>query len=415
MKVLLISALYPPKLIGGAEDSARNLAEWLVRQGVEVAVIRATDTDESEGEEVNEAGVRVYRVRTSHLYAPFRFLTAPAWKKPLWHLQDHFAPAIVKRVGAILDAFAPDLVNVHMIQGIGYPALRAVAKRRTPVSYVLHDLGLACVRMNMFKRGKNCTRQCTMCKASTWYKTGLVRSLDRVDFISPSRANLDTLSRYFPVNDYSNTVLLNANAYPEPTRPRSDSRTLRLLYAGRIHSSKGVDMLLHAVEGLAPDHDVTIRVAGAGPQEDELKQRFGDRSWCTFLGFIPQQQLSDEMMDSDLLCIPSIWAENSPGVVIQALGVGLPVIGSDRGGIPELVADGVNGRLVHEQTVDSWADALGKIARGEEPLESWRHNATLGAHAFTQDGIGTQVLARMKHLASHESLRSEQSGASPSP
>lgn len=403
MKVLLVTALYPPLMLGGAENSARNLAEWLVRQGVEVAVVRATDEGEAEGVETNEHGVRVYRVRTSHIYPPFRFPAAPGWKKPLWHLQDHFAPGIAARVGRILDDFAPDLVNVHMIQGIGYPVLRELARRRIPVNYVLPDLGLACIRMSMFKNGSDCEGHCAPCKASASYKLGLVRKLERVGFISPSRSNLETLSRFFPVKDYPHTVILNPNAYPQPTRPRSESPTLRLLYAGRLHASKGVDMLLEAVETLVAETGITIRLAGKGQQEEELRARFGDKPWCTFLGFLSQQELANEMMDSDLLCIPSIWAENSPGVVIQALGLGLPVIGSDRGGIPELVEDGVNGRLVTEQTVAAWTDALGKIARGQEPLASWRASAAATAQDYTQDAIGERVLAWMKSIAGLES------------
>lgn len=399
MKVLLITALYPPLMLGGAENSARNLAEWLTKQGVDVAVVRATDTDEPEGVETNEAGVRVYRVRTSHLYAPFRFPEAPAWKKPLWHLQDHFARGTATKVGQILDEFEPDLVNVHMIQGIGYPVLKELARRRIPVNYVLPDLGLACIRMNMFKNGKDCQGHCAPCKASAAYKLGLVRKLDRVSFVSPSRSNLETLARFFPVKEYPHAVLLNPNAYPEPTVPRQESPTLRLLYAGRLHSSKGVDMLLEAVERLAGDLDVTIKLAGKGQQEGELRARFESRPWCSFLGFLSQQELANEMMSSDLLCIPSIWAENSPGVVIQALGLGLPTIGSDRGGIPELVSDGVNGRLVGEQTVDAWESALRKVAIGEEPLDVWRANAASAAHDYTQDGIGRKVLGWMTRQA----------------
>lgn len=400
MKVLLISALYPPFMLGGAENSARNLAEWLVGEGVEVGVIRAADSGETEGAEINDAGVRIYRVRTLHPYAPFRFPSAPSWKKPIYHLQDHFDPRIEAKVGKIFDQFAPDLVNIHMLQGVGYPVLRELSRRNIPVNYVLPDLGLACIRMNMFKGGSDCVRHCTLCRVSRDYKLGLIRKLKRIGFLSPSRSNIETLAKFFPVKEYPNAVIPNPNSYPKPTVARSESAVLRLLYAGRIHESKGVSMLLEAVERLISNGmEVTLQIAGHGPQEAELRARFERELWCDFLGFIPQSELANIMMNVDMLCIPSIWAENSPGVVIQALSVGLPVIGSNRGGIPELVLDGINGRIVHQQTVEDWSEALRKIVTGEELIDAWRANAAANAADFSQDGVGRRVLAWMCSIA----------------
>ena len=59
MRVLQISSLYPPKALGGAEVSARNLSELLVSAGHEVVVVRAADREESEGEERTSSGIRI--------------------------------------------------------------------------------------------------------------------------------------------------------------------------------------------------------------------------------------------------------------------------------------------------------------------------------------------------------------------
>lgn len=400
MRVLQLASLYPPKMLGGAEVSARNLSDLLVSAGHEVMVVRAADRDEAEGEEVTATGIRIVRLRTPHIYPVFRFYEAAALKKPVWHLQDHFAQGLRPSFGRVLDAFAPDLVNVHLIQGLGYPLLGEVAKRRIPVNYVLPDLGLACVRMSMFKNGGDCKGHCAPCAASTRYKLGLIRQQASVTFVSPSRANLDTLSRYFPVRDYPHAVILNPNTYPRPGSARSESKTLRLLYAGRIHDSKGVDILLEAVEALAAGKRITLTLAGQGQQEAELRARFGSAAWCNFLGFISHAELADRMMQSDLLCIPSIWAENSPGVVIQALGLGLPVMGSARGGIPELVGDGRNGRLVADPTADGWRKALSAVLDAPDVLASWRRAAEAEAFRFDAEAIGRQMLDWMEASAS---------------
>lgn len=399
MRVLQVSSLYPPKMLGGAEVSARNLSELLVAAGHQVAVVRATDREEDEGEELTASGIRIIRLKTPHVYPVFRFYDAAAYKKPLWHLQDHFDPALCAKFGAVLDEFVPDLVNVHLIQGLGYPLLRETAKRRIPVNYVLPDLGLACIRMSMFKNGKDCQSHCLPCRASTRYKLGLIRQQARISFVSPSRANLATLGRFFPLHDYPHAAILNPNTYPKPRIPRTESDTLRLLYAGRIHNSKGVDILLEAVESLSKTRRVSLTLAGQGQQEDELRARFQGAAWCTFLGFISHAELADRMMDSDLLCIPSIWAENSPGVVIQALGLGLPVMGSARGGIPELVRDGHNGRLVSDMTITGWRDQIAQILDAPENLKRWRLTATEEKHEYDAAEIGRKMLDWMEKSA----------------
>lgn len=406
MRVVQLASLYPPKALGGAEVSARNLSELLASNGHEVLVVRAADQDEGPGIEQLADRIRVARIVTPHLYPIFRFYEAPALKKPFWHLQDHFHSGARKAFGNLLDTFRPDLVNIHIVQGLGYPLLEEVAARHIPVNCVLPDLGLACIRMSMFKRGSDCTGHCAGCRLSSRYKLGLIRKQASISFVSPSRANLETLSRHFPVNGYPNAVILNPNTYPRPSLEHSKSATLRLLYAGRIHESKGVEMLLEAVAMLARDHDVSLALAGRGQQEEELRARFGSEPWCRFLGFVSHAELADRMMESDLLCIPSIWAENSPGVVIQALGLGLPVIGSARGGIPELVRHGENGALVQDATPEAWRNALASILANPADLASWREAAASEAGRYDAVKIGRDLLDWMA-----ASARGEASGS----
>ena len=98
------------------------------------------------------------------------------------------------------------------------------------------------------------------------------------------------------------------------------------------------------------------------------------------------------MVNSDVLCVPSIWAENSPGVVIHALGLGLPVIGSDKGGIPELVEHNKNGMLVPPNDVTAWQNALESIFINPSMLVDWRIYAVQNTHQFDQDYLGNKIL-----------------------
>jgi glycosyltransferase involved in cell wall biosynthesis len=98
------------------------------------------------------------------------------------------------------------------------------------------------------------------------------------------------------------------------------------------------------------------------------------------------------MVDSDLLCVPSIWFENSPGVVIQALGLGLPVLGSDTGGIPELVEADRNGALVPPGDMAAWQAALERILSDPSRLDRWRAYALQNTYRFDQDYLGNETM-----------------------
>ena len=82
-------------------------------------------------------------------------------------------------------------------------------------------------------------------------------------------------------------------------------------------------------------------------------------------------------------------------MVIQALSQGLPVIGSNKGGIPELVHHGENGLVIRPGDVTAWREALTTVLRNPGCLEQWRRNAVEKAYMFDQDLLGQQVLKVM--------------------
>lgn len=390
MRFMSISGMFAPFFGGGAEYSSFNLAKWLARQGHDVGVLTTVPTPQDVMDGEMYEGLRMWRIHMPRPYSIHQ--RGKAWQKPIWHLQDHFDPANRRIAARVFDAFKPDFINMHILQGIGLNVIKEVAARNIPALYWQHDLGLVCLKRSMFANGQNCTHQCALCKVSCRYQANLVRKMGRITICSPSQANLDRIGQYFPLEEFQTRATLNANAYPVPTAVRTDSaEALRLLYVGRLDVTKGIDLLLDACEALAKKHRFTLTIVGGGPDEAKLRARAQSYDWCRFTGLVPQSEVSNHMAQSDLLVIPSIWPENSPGVVIHALTMGLPVLGSDKGGIPELVEHDKNGLLVPPGDEPKWREALDRILNEPAELARWRSYATENAHRFSQESLAQNI------------------------
>jgi glycosyltransferase involved in cell wall biosynthesis len=402
----MISSVFRPHLKGGAEISASNLSTWLVRQGHEVGVLAAAQTPDEACDGVIEEGARVWRVWPQRPYAGTKASKAPSYLKPVWHALDLFAPSNRQALAHVLDEFRPDAVNVQYIQGLGYNGLVEIGRRGRPTVFTIHDLGLACLRMAMFKGEHECATQCTSCRVTTSTKASYLRSIERLGFVSPSAAMLSKLQQIPAFAGYPSAVIRNANPPTAPTVARAESDIPRLLFVGRLHPAKGTRVMLDALEPLALTHRFELTVMGSGPDEDLFRIAAAERPWLSFRGQVTQQQVANEMQNSDVLLVPSTWSENSPGVVIEALSIGLPVMGSNKAGIPELVADGETGILVEPGNVEAWRKAIAGVLSDPGRLAKL-HETTLARRGsvFDEDRFGSEMVRFIERIAGIKSLQ----------
>jgi len=98
------------------------------------------------------------------------------------------------------------------------------------------------------------------------------------------------------------------------------------------------------------------------------------------------------MTSSDLLVFPSLWFENAPLVLRQANQLGLPILASRVGGIPELVAEGVNGMLLPPGDAGMWQDCLREMLAKPEKLKRLSASAMKTASDYNPDPLGEAVV-----------------------
>ena len=138
-----------------------------------------------------------------------------------------------------------------------------------------------------------------------------------------------------------------------------------IVYAGVLIPRKGVHHLLKAFSRIEQS---TAQLYLVGHPENEayttqLQQQakaLGIADRVKFVGNVSQQELADYFAKSRAMVLPSL-SEGLGRVVVEAMLLGLPVIGSRVGGIPDMITDGENGFLVEPDNVNSLADALQKI------------------------------------------------------
>ena len=156
-------------------------------------------------------------------------------------------------------------------------------------------------------------------------------------------------------------------------RPRGEG-ALRIAFLGRMHPTKGPDTLIRAVRA-RPSAPIELDLFGVtqdGGSTNYIRDvhdlAAGDPR-IRLLEPVPSGQVMDVLADYDLVAVPSRWLETGPLVVLEAFAAGLPVVGSNLGGIAELVTPGVDGVLVEPGSIEGWADALERLATDRSELE----------------------------------------------
>ncbi|AMN43743.1 glycosyltransferase [Rhodoplanes sp. Z2-YC6860] len=144
--------------------------------------------------------------------------------------------------------------------------------------------------------------------------------------------------------------------------------TVRVGFLGRWDRAKGIHVLVDAFKRLSLDLSVTldIRAADSGANSKFKTEVLRAASCDPRIRFREVgNEVENFLASIDVLAVPSQWMETGPLVVLEAFAAGIPVIGSDLGGIRELVCHDQDGLLVAHDDVSAWADALQRFVNDD--------------------------------------------------
>jgi glycosyltransferase involved in cell wall biosynthesis len=269
-----------------------------------------------------------------------------------WHLIEDRASA-PPGFGRVLSEFRPDVLHTNSLYGLTTDVWAKAKARQVPVVHTLHDYYLTCARSTRFKNDARCRTTCAACSCLT---NGRRRASTAVDTVVGVSERILAIHQECGLFNGSTQREIIRNPPPPPRKTvapvRRDGKIV-FGFIGRPSVEKGIFELLSAFRKL-PRNAARLVVAGAANKEMQARMTTiaGD-SDVEFLGFVRPEAFFEKI---DVTIAPSIWDDPCPMIIGESFAYARPVIGAQRGGIPELIADERSGWLYAPAT-----DELGKL------------------------------------------------------
>jgi glycosyltransferase involved in cell wall biosynthesis len=352
MRVLFVVNTFPPGYTGGAEVANYHTCRALIRRGIDCSILVLNNRVSELADEWCELdGIPVHRV--TH-------------QSPRLALTDVFDWRFYRVVAAELRRLRPDLVHMHNVSGASLAPYMACRVLRIPVVNTLHDLWLLCPNNMLYRKdGSFCDpRQnpsgCHACfrRYDYWaaipYRRQVFAALtSNVKlFVCPSQAVID---RHVEAGYAARRFRLVRLGFEAPHLTARDVTSLEsvaataghptLVFAGGGTEIKGAKVLLEALPALLQRVERLRVIIAGGGDKDTLMQLRRHAPAVQVLGTLPFQTMPALFALADLAIVASVWHENAPVVVYESFQAGTPVVGSDFGGIPELIRAGETGYL----------------------------------------------------------------------
>ena len=354
MRILLCHNHYP--VIGGAEFFFHEVGRVLKENGHEVAFFSAQDKSAAANE------------WSEYFPAAADYSSGSAASRLLSFPKMIYNSGSKASMARLINDFKPDLIHAFAIYVRLTPSiLDAAHEANVPVVMSCNDYKHICPNYKLFHHG----HPCEACKGGRFYQAVVNRCCHNSLAYSAAssieayvhngldiyRKNVHTFLFASEFMAHKTEEFWGMDAFrwrtlrnPFHAKDFTYSETSEdyILYFGRLIDEKGVNVLLDAMAELP---DTQLKVVGDGPDRALLEQQAQTLglSQVEFLGPKWGAELDDILRRCRFVVVPSLWHENFPYVILQAFAFGKPVVGSMRGGIPELVPHNERG-LVYEAT-----------------------------------------------------------------
>jgi len=353
MRILFISAFYPPFVIGGWEQLAQDINKGLQARGHITHVLTSIY---GRNKPVHENGVDRLLTLESDLYhyKPLQFFShSPRLKNNL------------KRTETVIQSFNPDIIFIHVMWNLS-KGVAWIAEKLCPgrvVYYIANDWPYAVDLHSAFwhdhARNKiidKAKRLVSPIPLKVIEQENNAFKLKFAHVMCVSQAIKESLAVHAHIDKTRMKVIHNGveeDLFVPPNRSEKFDlrRGLSLLYAGSLVPHKGVHIAIEALSILAQNSEipgVSLSINGSGHPDYEmyLKKMVADHNInekVHFLHRIPREEMPNLLQKFDVLIFPSIWEEPLARVILEAMATGLVVVGTLTGGTGEVLIEGKTG------------------------------------------------------------------------
>ncbi|NRT58644.1 glycosyltransferase [Sphaerotilus uruguayifluvii] len=281
--------------------------------------------------------------------------------------------------------FRPDILHCHIYYGkLTASIIRCAHKNSIPIVQTLHEYKLVCPTYQMIADGE----QCEDCSGFNYYKA-IMRSCNKKSrartlhstveaYVSLLAGSYRLVDKFIAVSDFqrnkiismgvdSNKIVTVYNGVDMDRMPYFVDKGDNYGYMGRVEDIKGIWEMILAFE-VRPD--INLVVMGDGSLKPTIEQYINSRGIKNILmvGFCGPEKKEKILQKCKCILVPSKWDETFGLVAVEALAMGLPVICSNRGGLPEVVRDGVDAIVLKEVSPETIGAALDFCESGDLDL-----------------------------------------------
>ena len=300
----------------------------------------------------------------------------------------------IKMLQAIED-FRPDIIHLNNFQRqLSESIVEAANEKNIPIVFTAHDVQAVCPAITMLDNNKQICELCKNGKYLNCIKKKCVKNSLLKSILAAMEGKFYRIKKVYnkkidwiitPSEFYKQKMIEDGIEEKHITAIHNfielDKYDLETqddgygLYIGRLSKEKGI---LNLIEAFSSIERRKLYIAGDGPERERIEAIIAERKLkdkIILLGYINQKRVKEYLRKARFVVVPSIWYENCPYSVMEALAMGKPVIGADIAGIPELIKDKVNGLLYKYDSISDLEAKMKILYENPELANQYGKNA----------------------------------------
>lgn len=410
MKILMINKFYYIK--GGSETYYFALKDLLVRNGHEVIDFSMKDTRNFESK-----------------YSKYFIENIDYNKKQSLIDKIRVAAKIIysfeakNKLESLIKQTKPDIAHLHIFQHQISPSILDVLKKyNIPIVYTAHDLKMICPNYKMLSNGEICER----CKGGRYIncirykcvKNSFVKSsINTIEaYFHKYKGSYEIIDKIITPSEFyrrkfiefgvQENKIIHINNFLFENKCVNKKSVLNdkyIIYFGRLSEEKGIETLIRGIKNL----NIDLYIVGTGPLKEKIEKYILENkiSNIKVLGYKAGEELKELVSSSQAVVIPSEWYENGPYSAIESLSMKKPIIGSNLGGIPELIEPGYNGYIFEGKNEESLIEVIKKFLELDEAQRKimGENSRNIFMKSYTENGHYKNIIAIYNSLLKNKS------------